>query len=123
MRRARPQRWDGPGGAGLGLSIVHSICTAHGAEIEVREHRGLGSCFRLKFPRPPSLPAPPSAPCLGARPRRTGERRRSAPRQLCVQLELLPTEASRLFQPDAMMQSARLPLPDGQCRCTRRLPR
>jgi heavy metal sensor kinase len=40
------------GGAGLGLSIVRSICSAHGADIEVQvcpppQH---GSCFRLKFP-------------------------------------------------------------------------
>jgi heavy metal sensor kinase len=40
------------GGAGLGLSIVRSICSAHGAEIEVdvRQPPQHGSCFRLKFP-------------------------------------------------------------------------
>jgi heavy metal sensor kinase len=40
------------GGAGLGLSIVRSICSAHGAEIEVEVRRppAHGSCFRLKFP-------------------------------------------------------------------------
>jgi signal transduction histidine kinase len=38
------------GGAGLGLSIVRSICTAHRAEIEVESEIGRGSCFRLKFP-------------------------------------------------------------------------
>jgi heavy metal sensor kinase len=38
------------GGAGLGLSIVRSICTAHRAEIEVDSEVGRGSCFRLKFP-------------------------------------------------------------------------
>ena len=38
------------GGAGLGLSIVRSICSAHGAEIEVDSASGSGSCFRLKFP-------------------------------------------------------------------------
>jgi len=38
------------GGAGLGLSIVRSICSAHGAEIEVHSATGSGSCFRLKFP-------------------------------------------------------------------------
>jgi heavy metal sensor kinase len=38
------------GGAGLGLSIVRSICTAHRAEIEVDSEIGRGSCFRLKFP-------------------------------------------------------------------------
>jgi heavy metal sensor kinase len=38
------------GGAGLGLSIVRSICAAHRAEIEVDSEIGRGSCFRLKFP-------------------------------------------------------------------------
>jgi heavy metal sensor kinase len=37
------------GGAGLGLSIVRSICAAHRAEIEVDSEPGSGSCFRLKF--------------------------------------------------------------------------
>jgi heavy metal sensor kinase len=40
------------GGAGLGLSIVRSICSAHGAEIELDSATGSGSCFRLKFPLP-----------------------------------------------------------------------
>jgi signal transduction histidine kinase len=39
------------GGAGLGLSIVRSICSAHGAEIDVTSQVGAGSCFRIKFPR------------------------------------------------------------------------
>jgi heavy metal sensor kinase len=39
------------GGAGLGLSIVRSICTAHGAEISVESGVNSGSCFRVKFPR------------------------------------------------------------------------
>ena len=39
------------GGAGLGLSIVRSICTAHRVEIEVDSEPGRGSCFRLKFQR------------------------------------------------------------------------
>jgi heavy metal sensor kinase len=39
------------GGAGLGLSIAQSICTAHGASIEVDSELGLGSRFRLRFPR------------------------------------------------------------------------
>jgi heavy metal sensor kinase len=40
------------GGAGLGLSIVHSICSAHGANIEVETLRAPehGTCFRLTFP-------------------------------------------------------------------------
>jgi heavy metal sensor kinase len=39
------------GGAGLGLSIVKSICSAHRAEIEVDSQVGRGSCIRLKFQR------------------------------------------------------------------------
>lgn len=40
------------GGAGLGLSIAKSICSAHGARIEVDSEVGHGSCFRLRFPPP-----------------------------------------------------------------------
>ena len=36
------------GGAGLGLSIVKSICAAHGAQIEVASAPGKGSLFRIK---------------------------------------------------------------------------
>jgi heavy metal sensor kinase len=39
------------GGAGLGLSIVRSICMAHGAEIDVESSLKTGSCFRVRFPR------------------------------------------------------------------------
>jgi heavy metal sensor kinase len=39
------------GGAGLGLSIVRSICAAQRVEIEVDSEPGRGSCFRLKFQR------------------------------------------------------------------------
>jgi signal transduction histidine kinase len=35
--------------AGLGLSIVKSICTAHGAAVEVQSTLRQGSCFRVKF--------------------------------------------------------------------------
>jgi heavy metal sensor kinase len=38
------------GGAGLGLSIVKSICSAHGAVIEVVSAPGRGSTFRIKQP-------------------------------------------------------------------------
>jgi signal transduction histidine kinase len=41
------------GGAGLGLSIAKSICTAHGAQIHVDSEVGKGSCFCLLFPRLP----------------------------------------------------------------------
>jgi len=36
--------------AGLGLSIVKSICTAHGAEVEAQSEVGGGSCFRIRLP-------------------------------------------------------------------------
>ncbi|HXC08990.1 MAG TPA: ATP-binding protein [Steroidobacteraceae bacterium] len=39
------------GGAGLGLSIVRSICTAHGAEVDVESRPRVGSSFRVRFPR------------------------------------------------------------------------
>ncbi len=39
-----------PGGAGLGLSIVRSICAAHGAEVEVLSNPGKGSTFRVRQP-------------------------------------------------------------------------
>jgi len=38
------------GGAGLGLAIVKSICSAHGADIEVISSPGRGSTFRLRQP-------------------------------------------------------------------------
>jgi heavy metal sensor kinase len=38
------------GGAGLGLSIVKSICAAHGAEVEVLSTPGRGSTFRVRQP-------------------------------------------------------------------------
>jgi heavy metal sensor kinase len=38
------------GGAGLGLSIVKSICAAHGAQIDVTSTPGRGSCFRVRQP-------------------------------------------------------------------------
>jgi heavy metal sensor kinase len=38
------------GGAGLGLSIVKSICAAHGAEVEVLSTPGKGSTFRVRQP-------------------------------------------------------------------------
>jgi heavy metal sensor kinase len=38
------------GGAGLGLSIVKSICDAHGARVEVSSIPGRGSLFRIRQP-------------------------------------------------------------------------
>jgi len=39
-----------PGGAGLGLSIVKSICTAHGGEVRVQSAPGQGTCFQVELP-------------------------------------------------------------------------
>ena len=48
------------GGAGLGLSIVKSICGVHGAEVEVSSSPGQGSTFRIRQP----LAADPAASSL-----------------------------------------------------------
>ncbi len=37
-------------GAGLGLSIVHSICTAHGGSVSVRNTEPSGCCFTVLLP-------------------------------------------------------------------------
>ena len=47
------------GGAGLGLSIVKSICTAHQGRVEARSSPGQGSCFRVELPL---VPAPITQP-------------------------------------------------------------
>ena len=51
-----PSRSREDGGAGLGLSIVKSICLAHGAEIHVESQPSNGSTFRIWFPRRPWVP-------------------------------------------------------------------
>jgi signal transduction histidine kinase len=38
------------GGAGLGLSIVKSICAAHGGNINVSSTEGEGTCFTVQLP-------------------------------------------------------------------------
>lgn len=48
--RVDPARSADSESAGLGLSIVKSICTAHGAEVEAQSVVGSGSCFRVKLP-------------------------------------------------------------------------
>jgi heavy metal sensor kinase len=48
--RVDTTRSSGSESAGLGLSIVKSICTAHGAEVEATSIPTLGSCFRVKVP-------------------------------------------------------------------------
>jgi signal transduction histidine kinase len=40
-----------PDGAGLGLSIVQSICQAHGGEVTVESAVGTGSRFRVILPQ------------------------------------------------------------------------
>ena len=45
------------GGAGLGLAIVRSICSAHGAEVEVLSAPGRGSTFRVRQPLACDAPA------------------------------------------------------------------
>jgi signal transduction histidine kinase len=52
------------GGAGLGLSIVKSICTAHAGEVRVQSKEGEGSRFVVELPlagngKPPSLAVNP----------------------------------------------------------------
>ena len=45
------------GGAGLGLAIVKSICSAHGADVEVISSPGRGSRFRMRQPLAHDAPA------------------------------------------------------------------
>jgi two-component system OmpR family sensor kinase len=40
----------GPGGAGLGLSIVRSLVTAHGGQVDVLSPPGGGATFRIRLP-------------------------------------------------------------------------
>jgi heavy metal sensor kinase len=49
--RVDPARSREAGGAGLGLSIVKSICTAHHGRVEVSSRPGEGSRFRVELPR------------------------------------------------------------------------
>jgi signal transduction histidine kinase len=37
-------------GGGLGLSIVRSICQAHGGQVTVKSTEGRGSLFRVELP-------------------------------------------------------------------------
>jgi signal transduction histidine kinase len=48
--KARSRHIDG---AGLGLSIVHSICQAHGGTVEIESVEGCGTTCHVKFPLAP----------------------------------------------------------------------
>ncbi len=48
--RSDPSRTRSSGGAGLGLSIVAAIATAHGGRAEVQSAPGFGSVFRVHLP-------------------------------------------------------------------------
>src|SRR5260370_4582400 len=51
--RADKARSRASGGAGLGLSIVKSICAAHSAEVIVSTQECAGACVRLELPLRP----------------------------------------------------------------------
>ena len=44
------------GGMGLGLAIVHRLCTVLNAQITLQSLPGQGTCFHLVFPRKPPVP-------------------------------------------------------------------
>ncbi len=48
--RADKARSRASGGAGLGLSIVKSICAAHNADVKVSSQEGRGTTFRVELP-------------------------------------------------------------------------
>lgn len=48
--RADPSRSRDSGGAGLGLSIVNAVVSAHGGRVQVRETEGGGATFEVELP-------------------------------------------------------------------------
>jgi len=48
--RADPSRSRDSGGAGLGLSIVSAVVTAHGGHVKVHETEGGGATFEVELP-------------------------------------------------------------------------
>ena len=57
--RVERSRTREQGGAGLGLSIVKSICAAHGASVDVQSSPEQGSRFRIRLPLAASDPEHP----------------------------------------------------------------
>jgi heavy metal sensor kinase len=53
--RVDDSRSRAAGGVGLGLAIVKSICDAHGVSVNVTSAPGVGTRFRLVFPRPAGI--------------------------------------------------------------------
>jgi two-component system OmpR family sensor kinase len=60
--RADASRNRATGGAGLGLSIVHSLVSAHAGDVEVDSAPGRGATFRVVLPLFTDQPAPTSQP-------------------------------------------------------------
>lgn len=52
--RADPSRSRDSGGAGLGLSIVSAVVTAHGGQVRVKETSGGGATFEVELPLAPN---------------------------------------------------------------------
>jgi two-component system OmpR family sensor kinase len=48
--RADPSRSRDSGGAGLGLSIVSAVVSAHGGNVQVKETTGGGATFEVELP-------------------------------------------------------------------------
>jgi signal transduction histidine kinase len=51
-------------GAGLGLTLVQQIVTSHGGQVELDSTPGVGSTFRLMFPRSLESSAPDDVPTM-----------------------------------------------------------
>lgn len=60
--RADPARTHESGGAGLGLSIVHSIVVAHGGRVEASNRPEGGTRFTVSLPLVSAVPDVPPAP-------------------------------------------------------------
>ena len=52
--RADASRSRDSGGAGLGLSIVSAVVSAHGGRVQVRETNGGGATFEVQLPLVPA---------------------------------------------------------------------